>query len=75
MPHPNIIAIIPVYTLYLLQPNPSTNYFLGTFQAKIGIFCGLQANGKRRLKKPAIPLFINKKAPKCFNLGASKKVL
>jgi len=53
----------------------NTTGILETFQAKIRLFCGLQANGKRTAKYRAIPLSINKKAPKRFNLGASKTML
>lgn len=53
----------------------NTTGILGTFQAKIRIFCGLQTDGKRTAKHRANPLSINKKAPKRFNLEASKTVL
>lgn len=53
----------------------NTTGILETFQAEIRLFRGLQTDGKQVAKYRAIPLSINKKAPKRFNLEASKTVL
>ena len=53
----------------------NTTGILETFQAEIRLFRGLQTDGKQAVKCRAIPLSINKKAPKYFYLRASKTVL